>query len=76
MSDVLEAARKQLLKEGWSIDQVEAALDYAERWARGNAANSAGGDEKLQQTLINNLLPKGIDQARKWLKQSKEQWTR
>jgi len=75
VEDLLGKARRDLLAEGWSREQVEAALDYAERWAEGNAGVGAGGDGTLRETLIRNYLPRGIEQARQWLSRSRDRWT-
>jgi hypothetical protein len=75
VEDLLEKARRDLVGEGWSREQVEAALDYAERWAEGNAGVAAGGDGRLRETLIRNYLPRGIEQARQWLSRSRSRWT-
>ena len=71
---LLEKARRELLAEGWTPDQVGAALDYAERWAEGNAEAGADGDGRLRETLVRNFLPRGIDQARLWLSRSRSKW--
>ncbi len=75
MEDLLAKARKELLAEGWTADQVGAALDYAERWAEGNAGVGAGGDRILHEKLVRNYLPRGIEQARQWLRRSRARWT-
>lgn len=72
--DLLEKSRQELLAEGWTVDQVSAALDYAERWAEGNATVGAAGDGNLRLTLMRNLLPKGVEQARQWLQRSRDRW--
>ena len=74
MQDLLETSRQELLAEGWTPGQVNAALSYAERWANGNATVGAAGDRKLRQTLVRNLLPRGVDQARQWLQRSRAKW--
>ena len=71
---LLEEARQQLLAEGWTPEQVQAALTYAERWARGNADAGAAGDRRLRETLVQNYLPRGIEQAREWLTNSRAKW--
>ncbi len=75
MEDLLAKARKELLAEGWTADQVGAALDYAERWAEGNADVGAAGNGALRETLVRNYLPRGIEQARQWLRRSRARWT-
>ena len=75
MEDLLARARKELIAEGWMRDQVEAALDYAERWAEGNASVGASGDPALHEKLVRNYLPRGIEQARQWLNRSRARWT-
>ena len=75
MEDLLARARKELLAEGWTSDQVGAALDYAERWAEGNADVGAAGNGALRATLVRNYLPRGIEQARQWLSRSRARWT-
>ena len=75
MEELLAKARKELITEGWTRDQVDAALDYAERWAEGNASVGAGGDTILHEKLVRNYLPRGIEQAREWLQQSRSHWT-
>ncbi len=75
MEDLLARARKELLAEGWTPDQVGAALDYAERWAEGNADVGAAGNGALRETLVRNYLPRGIEQARQWLSRSRARWT-
>ena len=59
VDDLLGKARRDPLAEGWSREQVEAALDYAERWAEGNAGIGAGGDGRLRETLVRNYPPQG-----------------
>ena len=54
---------------------MEAAPDYAERRAEGNAGVAAVGDGKLRETLVRNYLPRGIEQARQWLTRSHARWT-
>ena len=71
---LLEKARQDLLAEGWTPDQVEAALTYAQKWASGNADAGAAGDRQLRETLVQNFLPRGIQQAREWLTNSRAKW--
>jgi hypothetical protein len=75
MEDLLARARRELLAQGWTPDQVHAALDYAKRWAEGNAAVGAAGNGPLRETLVRNYLPRGIEQARQWLRRSRAKWT-
>ncbi len=74
MEDLLAKARRELLAQGWTPDQVDAALDYAKRWAEGNAAVGAAGNGALRETLVRNYLPRGIEQARQWLSRSRAKW--
>jgi len=75
MEDLLARARREFLAQGWTSDQVDAALDYAKRWAEGNAAVGAAGNRVLRETLVRNYLPRGIEQARQWLRRSRAKWT-
>ena len=75
MEDLLAKARRELLAQGWTSDQVDAALDYAKRWAEGNADVGAAGNRGLRETLVRNYLPRGIEQARQWLSRSRAKWT-
>lgn len=73
--ELLESARKELLQEGWTDQQVEAAIRYAVSWARGNAAVGSNGDPAFYERLVQNYLPRGLEQAREWLQQSRSRWT-
>lgn len=71
---LLEKARQDFLAEGWTPAQVEAALTYAQKWASGNADTGAAGDRKLRELLVQNYLPRGIQQAHEWLTNSRAKW--
>ena len=74
MQDLLEKTRQELRSEGWGEDVIKFALDYAVRWAQGNARVGAAGDQELEQRLTLNYLPHGVKQARQWLIRSRAQW--
>jgi hypothetical protein len=75
MEDLLARARRELIADGWTDLQVEAAIRYALRWARGNASVGSNGDPAFYQRLVQNYLPRGLEQAREWLQKSRSRWT-
>ena len=67
MEELLEKARQELRSEAWEEDVIKFALNYALRWAEGNARVGAAGDPEIEQMLTLNDLPRGVKQARQSL---------
>ena len=67
----ISAMRSELVAEGWTERQVEAAVAYAISWAQSNASVGAGGNPDLYGLLFVNYMESAVVNARRWLRHSR-----